>query len=60
MAEAIAEKSYDSSYGARPLRRTVAKEIEDVISKRYLNGELEKNKKTVVLWANGELVFNTK
>ena len=57
VAQAMAERSYDTAYGARPLRRTVAKEIEDVISKKYLGGELDKRQKLLVLWDNGELNF---
>ena len=60
VARGMAEKSYDSSYGARPLRRTVAKEIEDVISKKYLTGEIHKNQKIFVFWQNGQLVFEVR
>ncbi len=60
VALAVAKKSYDVSYGARPLRRTVTKEIEDVISEKYLRGELPKNKRITAFWEDGELKFRTR
>jgi ATP-dependent Clp protease ATP-binding subunit ClpA len=36
----ILEKGYDDKYGARPLRRTIQKYIEDEIAEKYLKGEL--------------------
>ncbi len=60
VATAIAKKSYDASYGARPLKRTVTKEIEDVISEKYLRGELPKVKRLVAFWEDGELKFRAR
>ena len=40
----IAEKGYDKVYGARPLRRIITTEIEDMLSEKYLSGELKKGK----------------
>lgn len=36
----ILKKGYDDKYGARPLRRTIQKYIEDEIAEKYLKGEL--------------------
>jgi len=36
----LAKKGYDPSLGARPLRRTIQREIEDALSERILYGEL--------------------
>jgi ATP-dependent Clp protease ATP-binding subunit ClpE len=36
--EFILEKGYDSKFGARPLRRTIQKYIEDELSEMYLKG----------------------
>ncbi|SDK82688.1 ATP-dependent Clp protease ATP-binding subunit [Natronincola ferrireducens] len=36
----ILEKGYDERYGARPLRRTIQRHIEDEIAEAYLRGEL--------------------
>ena len=43
--ELIAEKGYDPGYGARPLRRAVQRELEDVISERLLEGAMAAGKK---------------
>ncbi len=43
--ELIAEKGYDPGYGARPLRRVVQRELEDVISERLLEGTMAAGKK---------------
>ncbi|GAB2470812.1 ATP-dependent Clp protease ATP-binding subunit [Jatrophihabitans fulvus] len=37
----LAEKGYDPVLGARPLRRTIQREIEDPLSEKILFGELE-------------------
>ena len=36
----LAEKGYDPVMGARPLRRTIQREIEDQLSEKILFGEL--------------------
>ncbi|WP_394160485.1 ATP-dependent Clp protease ATP-binding subunit [Galactobacter valiniphilus] len=36
----LADKGYDPSMGARPLRRTIQREIEDVLSEKILFGEV--------------------
>jgi len=36
----VAEKGYDPIYGARPLRRCIQSDIEDVIAERILDGSL--------------------
>ena len=38
--ELLAKKGYDPVLGARPLRRTIQREIEDVLSEKILFGEL--------------------
>ena len=37
----LAEKGYDPVLGARPLRRTIQRDIEDVLSEKILYGELK-------------------
>ena len=56
---AMASKSYDVFYGARPLKHTITKEIEDVISEKYLRKELPKSKKITAYWEGGELKFKS-
>ena len=38
--ELLAKKGYDPVLGARPLRRTIQREIEDTLSEKILFGEL--------------------
>ncbi|MBU1086917.1 MAG: AAA family ATPase [Candidatus Omnitrophica bacterium] len=39
----IAELGYDPDFGARPLRRLIQKEVEDVLALKILNGEYKPN-----------------
>ena len=39
--ELLAKKGYDPVLGARPLRRTIQREIEDVLSEKILYGQLK-------------------
>ncbi|MFZ0324501.1 MAG: ATP-dependent Clp protease ATP-binding subunit, partial [Actinomycetes bacterium] len=49
----LAKRGYDSSLGARPLRRTLQREIEDSLSEKILFGELT-NGQIVVVDVEGE------
>ena len=40
----LSEKGFDKVYGARPLRRLITTEIEDMLSEKFLLGELNKEK----------------
>ncbi len=51
--ELLAERGYDSSLGARPLRRTIQREIEDALSEKILFGELRPGQIVVVDTAEG-------
>ncbi len=44
----LIRKGYDVTYGARPLRRTLQKELEDMLSTRILQGQLESGDKITV------------
>jgi ATP-dependent Clp protease ATP-binding subunit ClpC len=44
----LAKKGYDPVLGARPLRRTIQREIEDMLSERILYGELNAGQIVVV------------
>lgn len=41
--EYIADKGYDSNFGARPLKRSIQKYLEDPIAEEILKGELKPN-----------------
>ena len=49
----LAERGYDPVLGARPLRRTIQREIEDVLSEKILFGELKPGQ-IVVIDVEGE------
>lgn len=44
----LAKAGYDPVYGARPLRRAIQTEIEDMISDEILSGKIQKGKKAIV------------
>jgi ATP-dependent Clp protease ATP-binding subunit ClpC len=44
----LAQKGYDPVLGARPLRRTIQREIEDILSEKILYGELNAGQIVVV------------
>jgi len=46
--ELLAERGYDPALGARPLRRTIQREIEDALSEKILFGELRPGQIVVV------------
>ncbi|MDQ1681815.1 MAG: ATP-dependent Clp protease ATP-binding subunit ClpC, partial [Frankiaceae bacterium] len=46
--ELLADKGYDPVLGARPLRRTIQREIEDILSEKILFGDLKANQIIVV------------
>ena len=49
----LAQRGYDPLLGARPLRRTIQREIEDALSERILFGELKAGE-IIVVDAEGE------
>src|SRR3978361_254658 len=44
----LADKGYDPMLGARPLRRTIQRELEDIMSEKILFGELSAGEIVVV------------
>jgi len=53
--EFIVKKGFDITYGARPLRRAIQSEIEDVIAEEFLDGKIKPGK-TVKLVLNEDKV----
>jgi ATP-dependent Clp protease ATP-binding subunit ClpB len=49
----LAAKGYDSTYGARPLKRVIQREIENVLAEKILRGEV-KDGERVGINAKGE------
>ena len=55
--ELILEKGYDNEYGARPLRRTIQKLIEDAVSEKIIAGEISRGDKVVAQRDGDKLSF---
>ena len=57
--EFLAEKGYDKTYGARPLRRSIQKYLEDPLSEEILKGSFKDVAKIKVKYKKGgeELIF---
>jgi ATP-dependent Clp protease ATP-binding subunit ClpC len=54
----LAKEGYDPAYGARPLKRTIRKLIEDQLSEEILKGNVSKDDNIVVDFDGEKLVFN--
>lgn len=54
---AIADKGFDESYGARPLRRAIQSEIEDVLSEKMLEGSVKENSSVICAYSDGKFTF---
>jgi len=52
----VADEAYDPAYGARPIKRYIQREIETMIGRTILKGNIEPGHEFVVDAANGELV----
>ncbi len=53
----LAEKGYDPVYGARPLKRTIQRELQDPLALKILEGEFKDGDTAIVDVRNGELAF---
>jgi len=53
----LAEKGFDSQFGARPLRRSIQRLVENPLSERILNGQVKEGSLVRVEAEEGELVF---
>lgn len=56
----LAEEGFDPQYGARPLKRTIQKELVNKLSKLLLAGEAQKGQTIVADAFDGELVLRVK
>jgi ATP-dependent Clp protease ATP-binding subunit ClpC len=55
----LAEKGYDPTLGARPLRRTIQRMVEDPLSEKLLWKEYTAGQTIIVDAQDGEIVFET-
>jgi len=53
----LAEKGYDPALGARPLRRTIQRMVEDPLSEKLLHKEFRAGETVIVDVRDGEIVF---
>ena len=53
----LLDKGYDKVYGARPLRRTIQNEVEDLIADEYLSGKIKYGDSIELLMDDGKLMF---
>ena len=58
--EFIVRKGSDIEYGARPLRRTIQRLVEDKLSEEILEGKISAGKKIEVASDGETLIFNEK
>ena len=56
--EYVAREGYDPVYGARPLKRFLQRQVETVLSRKLLSGEITDGAKVTVDFKKGALVFN--
>nr|WP_302656901.1 ATP-dependent Clp protease ATP-binding subunit [uncultured Agathobaculum sp.] len=56
----LAQAGFDPVYGARPLRRAVTNEVEDLVAEESLEGKIAKGSEVVLDAENDKLVLNTK
>ncbi|WDV48272.1 ATP-dependent Clp protease ATP-binding subunit [Clostridiaceae bacterium M8S5] len=56
----IAKEGFNPIYGARPLKRSVRKLIEDELSEKILRGDIEKNDDIMIDYEGGKLKFIAK
>ena len=53
----VAEEGFDPEFGARPLRRTIQRRVDNTLSRMVLDGSLERGDKLVVGTGDGKLGF---
>jgi len=53
----LIDKGYDEKYGARPLRRTIQREIEDPLSNEILKGVFKNGDQILIDLEEGKIVF---
>lgn len=55
--ELIFKNGFDQQYGARPLKRTITRMIEDKFAEQILKGEIKENDKVVISAEEDKIVF---
>ncbi len=60
VVEMIAKAGYDPVYGARPLKRAIGSQIEDLLSEKMLDGSITPNESYLCTVKRGKIVFEKK
>jgi ATP-dependent Clp protease ATP-binding subunit ClpC len=55
--ELLAEEGFDPEFGARPLRRTIQRRVDNDLSRMVLEGSLNPGDKVVIGGDDGRLIF---
>jgi ATP-dependent Clp protease ATP-binding subunit ClpC len=58
--ELLAKEGYDPNFGARPLRRTIERLIENPISEKLLAGEFKEGDCVLIKTKGGKIIFSKK
>ena len=59
--EVLAERGYDPVYGARPLKRTIQKEVQNPLAMKILAGEFKEGEVVEIdVDRQGQIVFSRK
>lgn len=53
----IVDEAYDPKYGARPLRRKIQTDLEDVLAEKILSGEVSLEDEIVITMRKGQVIF---
>ncbi len=56
----IAEIGFDETYGARPIKRAIQEKIEDLVSEKYLSGDIVEGKNYYLSYKDEEIKISTK
>lgn len=56
----LAMEGYDRNFGARPLKRTIQRKVEDALAEQLLTGAINKGDSVVVDYIDGDIRFTKK
>ena len=56
----LTESGFDPVYGARPLKRSIQKELETALARAVLSGEIKDGQNLIANLVDGQIVFNIK
>ncbi|MEW6424700.1 MAG: ATP-dependent Clp protease ATP-binding subunit [Bacillota bacterium] len=54
--EVLAKEGFDETYGARPLRRAIQRQVEDLLSEELLRGKIARGDKVIIDARDGRII----